>query len=232
MQEKSIALFDIDKTIYHGYTLLDCISAQESAGIITKNYVQEIVELHNQLKRGVLDYETAVAKVLIIWAQALKGKSYTEILENTRDVLHQNKQKLYPFVNATVTALKPTHRIILITGEPQFIAQVMTETVGADQSVSTIYEVVNGRFTGDISMLLADRTQKEAQVRKISSENSDQNSYAFGDSEADILMLSLVKHPICIDPSPELRQIAVSRNWRIISEPQNIHESLLFENNR
>ena len=42
------------------------------------------------------------------------------------------------------------------------------------------------------------------------------NSYAYGDSYADLPVLNLVGNPIAVKPDEKLRHIAIRKQWEII----------------
>ena len=76
----------------------------------------------------------------------------------------------------------------------------------------------SGRFTGK---LIGDYTlgpQKVVRMRKMAEELgvSPGDVAAYGDSAADIPLLSSVGHPFVVAPSEELRAEALKRNWRIL----------------
>ena len=75
-------------------------------------------------------------------------------------------------------------------------------------------EVVDGRFTGKITRVLADNKHLvDPLLSKYRGE-----TIAVGDSEHDIGMLERVKRPICFQPSEELLVEAKKRGWTIVDE--------------
>lgn len=54
----------------------------------------------------------------------------------------------------------------------------------------------------------------------------DGGSIAVGDSENDIGMLEQVVYPFCINPSPELLEVAEKRGWKVVTD-KNAGEELL-----
>jgi phosphoserine phosphatase len=40
-----------------------------------------------------------------------------------------------------------------------------------------------------------------------------ENSYAYGDNQADIPLLKLVGNPVVVSPTPKLRKVAQKNNW-------------------
>ncbi len=222
---RSIALLDIDRTIYDGFILMDVLSNKNDHSSLTDPYKAKINEVYGQYKSGNIDYETAIAQVLAIWAEGLKTKQYNDILKESKDIITFNKSKFFAFVRPTIDLLRRTHDIYLITGEPQFIAQAVAEMYEVNGFRSTQFRVINSVFTGEIETQLADRYQKEEIIQHLIKQYGSNGSIALGDSEGDIMMLNVVQHPLCINPNPELRKIAESNNWTIL-EPEQVESHI------
>jgi HAD superfamily hydrolase (TIGR01490 family) len=222
---KSIALFDIDNTIYDGYTIRDILIYQHQTPAIAPEYIEQIMEIYKQYKLGNAQYEETAKKALIVWAQSLKGLSYDEIKKQTKEVLDQSTNKFFQYVQPIFDLLKQTHDIFLVTGEPQFIAEIVMEKLDTAGFISTEFEVIDGKFTGHITDLVSDREHKGTQVRSLMEAYDSKNSFAFGDSEGDINMLRLVEHSFCISPTDGLQQIAEQNNWHIVN-PENVLEEV------
>lgn len=103
----------------------------------------------------------------------------------------------------------------MVTGEPQFVAATVKDLLGADDIISSVYEINNDIFTGKLSQSLATREDKDQAISQIVSNYYLEDSFAFGDSEADIDMLRLVKNPFCINPTPALKKVALELGWHI-----------------
>ena len=65
---KHLALFDIDKTIYNGFTIFPLTDFQLKQDLISKNVVDELNNDLELYKKGTVSYEETAANLCIHWA--------------------------------------------------------------------------------------------------------------------------------------------------------------------
>lgn len=209
---RPIALFDIDNTIYDGFSYFELLKSQASEGLISKQVVEDALTCMQKYTSGLQDYETVIAELIDIYAVGLKGKKYGEVLESTK-TFFQSSNKFFPYVRPTIAKLKGTHEIALVTGEPQFVAEAVAEVLGLQSYCSSKYEVINGKLTGGVDEYLATRHEKHKAIQHLMRRHSTKKSFAFGDSEGDVEMLRAVEYPICLNCTDGLREIAKKEHW-------------------
>jgi HAD superfamily hydrolase (TIGR01490 family) len=108
-------------------------------------------------------------------------------------------------------------KIALVTGSIDCIMLPIAEFLNADELLTTRMEVVGDRYTGEI---LGDPVAQMEKVRLIQVFAAEQGidlarSYAYGDSIGDLPMLKLVGHPVAINPSTPLKQVATRLGWNV-----------------
>jgi len=157
-------------------------------------------------------YETTVLELLNIHAAGLKGVKYEVVLAAAKRFFKQS-DKFFDYVAPTIVALKKSHDIAIVTGEPQFVAEAVRELFGAGSYYSSQYEVIKGVFTGKVASYLALRHEKHQAIGHLMQKHGAGHSFAFGDSEGDIEMLAAVEHPVCLNATDGLRAIAQERGW-------------------
>jgi HAD superfamily hydrolase (TIGR01490 family) len=209
---RSIAFFDIDNTMYDGFSYFELLEKQAGEGLIEQQTLINAKASMQKYKTKLQDYETTIVELLDIYAAGLKGAKYAAILESTKQFYEQS-DKFFDYVVPTMKALKSSHDIALVTGEPQFVAEAVKEIFGVDSYYATEYEVVDGVFTGGIKSYLASRHEKHDAIKYLMQGHGAKNSFAFGDSEGDIEMLGAVDHPICLNSTEGLRTIAEQKSW-------------------
>ena len=208
---RAIAFFDIDNTIYKGFSYFELLETQAAEGLIERHVLTQATACMQKYKIKRQDYETTVVLLLDIYAAGLKGVAYNAVLESTKR-FYQLSDKFFSYVAPTITELKSTHDIILVTAEPQCIAQAVSELFGADSHYSTQYGVADGVFTGVVTSYLASRREKHDAIKHLVAGRAKQ-SFAFGDSEGDVEMLQAVEYPICLNATEGLRAIAAEKGW-------------------
>ena len=207
-----VALFDIDNTIYDGLSLFPLIERQASEKLVPAATLTSVQAKLADYKSGALSYEAALVAVLDVYATALKGQKYDKVLASTKSFF-ASSNGLYPYVEPLMGALAETHDIILITGEPQMVCEAIGQAVKADAGYSTQFEVVDGKFTGNITRYLATGAEKLGAVQHAIAGHTLRASLAFGDSEGDIEMMRIVEYAFCLNPTPALQQEAAENGW-------------------
>lgn len=119
------------------------------------------------------------------------------------------------------------HRIVLITGTPQFLARCAALSLeerlaqrGLAVTVlirATVLAGAAGRWTGRVTGQPMFGSAKAAAVDSMASHcNLDlRQCYGYGDSIHDRAMLERVAHPTVVNPSKSLRRFAFQRGWPI-----------------
>lgn len=223
MKEHSASLFDIDKTLTKDYIIFDIIESEESSGLLRPTTYAHTSIIRQHYGEGKITYEEFVKRLLIEWGRGLKNQSQQDLQMHSEDWVNKNLSKFHDFVPALFQQLA-NHRNWLVTAEASFVGDAIANKFGASGSLGTIYNIQNGTFTGLADRFLASRQDKAEAIKQLLSIENGSVKIAFGDSDADIDMLELAQYPICINPTAELRKVAMIRKW-IICDETNILEN-------
>ena len=211
---KSVALFDIDNTMYDGFSYFELLEKQVSESLINKQVLDDAKASMQKYKSKLQDYETTIVELIDIYAGGLKGKEYGAVFESTKQ-FYRSTEKFFPYVKPTIKELRGSHDIALVTGEPQFVAEAVAELFGVKSYYCTEYEIQGGKFTGRVKDYLASRHEKHDAIRHLMQGHGIKNSFAFGDSEGDIEMLRAVEYPICLNCTDGLHAVAENEGWHM-----------------
>lgn len=214
MTERKIALYDIDKTSYQGFLVLDLCEYQFRKGILPEKNLLNIKRDIDLYAAGKLTYENMAQNVLAYWAEGLRGKDVDQIAKETKEFFQTEGNKFIPFVQESIDLFRPTHDTFFVTAEPQFVAKEVARIHQATDYLSTIFEINDGKFTGRVSSSLAERGDKKKSVDQIMQTYAKEQSFAFGDSDGDIEMLEGVEYPICVNPNDALSKKAAEKGWK------------------
>lgn len=139
------------------------------------------------------------------------------------------EEALWPARRPTVLAelydyARRGHRIILVSGvaEPvlaAFIARAAAEQAPAFEAIGTPLHLEKGAgsdptFSGNFRGALNIGERKAAQLLPFTREGKIEAAY--GDTAADIPMLTISDNPVAVAPAPGLREAALTHGWRII----------------
>lgn len=209
---KHLALFDIDKTIYDGFTIFPLAEYQVKHNLVNQKCVDILYHDLTLYKDGSVSYEKTVANLCFHWADELKGISYSQVINNSEDFF-KSDNKFYTYFAKIIPNLSKTHDVYLITGEPQFIAKSIADKFGVTGYISAEFEVIHDVITGKVNKSLAKRIEKKKAIQHILATYGKKDSFAFGDSEGDIKMLKAVQYPICVNASSGLQKVATEKGW-------------------
>ncbi|PYT00392.1 MAG: HAD-IB family hydrolase [Acidobacteria bacterium] len=109
-------------------------------------------------------------------------------------------------------------RQVVLTGALDFTIERMMEHLGIDDYVANRLEFVNGYATGRVLPPVMASATKAKWIREYSERESINlsESYAYSDSISDLPMLSIVGHPVAVNPDFRLKQTARQHDWAVL----------------
>lgn len=109
-------------------------------------------------------------------------------------------------------------RQVVITGALDFTIERLMDYLGIDEYKANRLEFVNGKATGRILPPVMASATKAQWIREYAEKNDINlsESFAYSDSISDLPMLSIVGHPVAINPDFRLKQTALQHDWAIL----------------
>lgn len=114
------------------------------------------------------------------------------------------------------------HRVVLISGSPDFLLERLKKLVDADDVIGNRLEFKDGIATGRILRPLVAGPEK-ARLIKDHAKKHDfdlDTCAAYSDSLSDIPMLSVVGRPAAVNPDMRLRALAKTHRWPVLEFDQ------------
>jgi len=110
------------------------------------------------------------------------------------------------------------HRLLLLTGCPEFLARPLAEDLGIDSVIGTRLEERDGRWTG---RLIPPHPYGEAKRRLLETWAEGEavrldQSHAYADSPADRAVFEAVGYPHVVNPGRSMRRLAAERGWPVL----------------
>jgi len=129
------------------------------------------------------------------------------------------KPAIYPGARDLIEKGKKNgQRQVVITGALDFTITRLMDYMGIDEFRANCMEFVNGYSTGRIIPPVMASATKAQWIREYAErENINlSDSYSYSDSISDLPMLSIVGHPVAVNPDIRLKQTALQHDWPIL----------------
>jgi len=111
------------------------------------------------------------------------------------------------------------HLLVIVSAAIPYLVEPAARDLRVSHLLCTRMEVgVDGRFTGRARGPICAGDTKRVLVEKLAAEVGIdlERSFAYGNHQSDLAMLSAVGHPAAVNPTGKLREIALARGWPII----------------
>ena len=223
------AFFDLDKTVIAKAAMLAFGPQLHQEGMLNRWLVARALwgqvvfrYLGANEARMVKMRETAL-KVAAGWEKerisSLVDEALTEVID--------------PLVYTEAVELIESHqeagrRVYLVSASPEEIVFPLARHLGVDSAIATRARIDNeGRYTGEVEFYSAGEGKVEAINAEAERYGIDlAGSFAYSDSVTDLPMLSMVGHPVAVNPDKALLKEAIDRGWeiRVFENPQPLIE--------
>ncbi|UHD18210.1 histidinol-phosphatase [Thiocapsa bogorovii] len=214
----ALAIFDLDNTLLAGdsdYLWGRFLAAE---GVVdADHYDSENERFYRAYKDGTLD----IREFLRFSLRPLRDnpRGYLEALRE-RFV----QELIAPIMLPAAKNLVESHRkagdtLMIITATNAFVTAPIAQRFGIAHLIATLPAEENGRFTGEPAGQPAFREGKVNRLDAWLREHREtlEGSSFYSDSHNDLPLLERVDRPVAVDPDPQLRATALSREWPVIS---------------
>lgn len=204
---KVAAFFDIDGTLYRDSLLIehfkklikyDLIDEREWSDHLKTTYI-------NWDKRQG-NYDDYLFEISDQYVKAITGLDMKSIDFASDQVIRLKAERVYKYTRSRIKWHKEQgHRVIFISGSPEFLVDRMAKKYGVDDRIGSKYIEEDGKLTGEVIPMWDSESKNLAIDFFAKRYRLDMDaSYAYGDTNGDITMLKSVGNPIAINPSREL----------------------------
>ena len=211
------AFFDLDKTIIARSSPLAFGRSFYKEGLIGRSfflkslYAQLVFLLMGADEAKMERMRTEAAKLTAGWEADKVRAIVNEVLDEV----------ISPLIYGEALELIHDHRaagrlICIVSSSPEEIVEPLAKMLRVDHWIATKSEVVDGRYTGELTFYAYGPHKAEAIEKLAADEGIDlSGSYAYTDSSTDLPMLEAVGNPVAVNADKTLKQLAVERGWRI-----------------
>jgi HAD superfamily hydrolase (TIGR01490 family) len=215
---RAAAFFDLDKTLMAGSSGIFFARAAYESGMISRaRLAHDAYEnLRFRLRGSTDDRADAVRRRV---GEMIAGVPVSDLRRLSPRVLAGVLPRLYPQMLERAYAHQDDgYAVYILTAASQEMADLLAYVLSFDGGLGSRSEVVDGRYTGRPDGPFNYREGKVHAMRELAlREGIDLGaSFAYSDSESDLPMLSVVGHPIVVNPDADLRAIAAREGWEVI----------------
>ena len=155
-----------------------------------------------------------------LFFQSYKGESIDRLRFFSEELFEEIlKPAIFPGTFELLeTSKKIGQRQVVLTGALDFTIEKLMNYLEIDDYAANCLEFVNGYATGRIlPPVMASATKAKWMREYAERENINlSQSYAYSDSISDLPMLSIVGHPVAVNPDFRLKQTAIQHDWAIL----------------
>jgi HAD superfamily hydrolase (TIGR01490 family) len=213
------AFFDLDKTIIAKSSALAFSKSFYARGLINRRLVLRSAYAQFMFLVGGADHDQ-MEKMRRFLSQMVTGWPVDSVREIVADTLHNIVD---PIVYDEAVSLIEDHHlagrdVIIVSASGSEIVEPIGELIGADAVIASRLAGEAGRYTGGIEYY-AYAENKATAIQELARRRGYDldRSFAYSDSITDVHMLEVVGHPYAVNPDKELRRVAESRGWPVLS---------------
>lgn len=213
-----LALFDLDNTLIANDS--DYLWGQF---LCENNYVDvaHYQTGHDRYYQDYLNGELDIDEFLKFQLQPLTTQTIP-VLEKWRK--RYLTEKILPVLLPAAKELIEEHRssnhvLMIITATNRFLTQPIADLLGIEHLIACEPEIIDQRYTGNYVGIPSYQDGKVERLQQwLEQQSSDmEQSWFYSDSHNDLPLLSMVDHPVAVDPDATLQDTAHQRGWPIIS---------------
>ncbi len=215
----NLALFDLDNTLLAGDSDFEWAQFLIEQGVLDREiYEARNQEFYDQYKAGTLDIREFLdfqLKPLSRHPRAVLDKWHGDYM----------RKKIHPMMRDSARALVAKHKAdvrVVITATNSFVTAPITRLFGVEHLIATEPGQRGGEFTGGVTGLPCFRDGKVTRLNDWLASRGEtlrsyEQSWFYSDSHNDLALMSVVTHPVAVDPDDALRAHAVKSGWPVIS---------------
>ena len=225
------AFLDIDGTLYRNSLMIEHFKKMVKYEVIDPGlWHTSVKSAFVEWRKRVGEYEDYMLELVAIYYEALKGRRASDLEFISNQVIHLHGDIVYKYTRDKILWHKEQgHKVFFISGSPDFLVSKMADKYNIDGYRGTGYLVdTQGCFTGEVSPMWDSDSKNKAIDGFVKAFNIDlTESYAYGDTNGDLSMLTRVGHPVAINPARELlmnikNSEELSRKATIIVERKDV----------
>lgn len=215
--ESYIAFFDLDRTIIRAVSGNVLALEAYKKGLMSLSDMIHALWLLAGYKMSLRDPQDLIY-IMAGWAKGVPEKTLNDLsAEIANKVLLPSA---YPQALEEINMHSGRNaRTVILSSTPSSVCRIMAESLGMDDFISSGLEVIDGYLTGQSVRRLCFGEEKAVRIREYCEKNNTDPMvcWYYGDAFADFPALSVVGHPVCVNPERKLLRKAREKGWKILN---------------
>jgi HAD superfamily hydrolase (TIGR01490 family) len=211
------AIFDLDRTICAGSSLVDLARVLVDDGLIKRSVVARHALLAKAFaRRGASDAQ--VERLRRTALAMVAGCEEASLLRSAQVAGSLVARRAYPMARLLLE-----HHVaegdfcVIVSAAPQPLVEAVVAQLGAHRAVGTQASVVDGRLTGEIQGPFCYGAGKLTRLRTEVGPIDLATAAGYADSLSDLPLLRACGRPVAVNPDRGLRREARRAQWPVLS---------------
>ena len=206
------AFFDFDGTIIATHSVKDMFLERLRAGEVGG---REIFDIGAMLPRYLMKADSFV-EAMAASIRNLRGSREEKLVKLGEKIASKLVADVFPEIKAIIKAHQARgHRVVIVSSATRYQIEPVARGLGIGDILCTELEVVDERFTGNLSGDACYAEGKVAAVEHYAKRHRVNlaRSFAYSDGAEDIAMLEAVGNGVAINPDGKLARAAKHNGW-------------------
>lgn len=205
------ALFDLDRTLIAGYSLIALAARRIAIGGVGLAGYARIARTFLDYYRGATDYEGMLKGTL----STVVGMRHDYLVQQAQIVFSERTSRwIYREGARLIQAHRALgHEVAILTSATVYQAEPIARALGVDRVFATDVELQDGVVTGRVEACYGESKRARADAFAASRDGSLESAFFYSDSAEDLPLLEAVARPVVVNGKRGLSAEALARGW-------------------
>jgi len=207
----SIAVFDCDGTLWSGDAGADFFYWEIERGLVSREVGERARARYKEYEAGIVDEEQMCGEMVTL----NRGVSHTTLQRAAQEFFEQVvSPRIFPELQRLTLRLKQQGcELWAVSSTNNWVVEAGAERFGitSDHILAACVHLEDGNASDRLIRVPTDELKAVA-IQEVIGKPMEA---VFGNSVHDQAMLEMAKYPFCVNPNPDLEQVARERGWTL-----------------
>lgn len=210
------AIFDLDRTLVPGSSLLTLARAMSRRGLVSAQQLVSGLAMDRAFRwRGADDHQ--VDRLRAVALRQVAGLESAVLRDLLGEVGGALARQFLPGAHLLVRRhLDAGDFVVILSASPQELVEAVASRIGAHRAVGTRAECVDGRYTGRLHAPFCYGAGKLERLEQDLGPGALADAAAYADSASDLPILEASREAVAVNPDRRLQAVAHTRGWPVI----------------